>query len=407
VSIPEKDETMQDETEALQQSSVQGCEEAVSPTEHALTALPAPATSVAQFEAGLDEWIQKRAVITRFLTHELRPGVDYGPIHLGKDCQDYKKKKKCDNPFHWSKDVLFKPGSEKVAGLLQLRATFERDNDMWEMLGQRTGVLCLRCLLLAPSGEIVGEGRGARDVEKQDYGDINKAIKQCQKSAQIDAVLRVVGLSDVFTQDLDGQKDDEDDARGEKPTRTESTPAGGATPEHTPRSAIVHTPLQPVTPAAPARTKPAVVRPSGDSPAEKHAALLYDIKQLLVGVLRPFGNKELTQAFIQHSFGVDLQALAEQPLATLEGGIETFTFLCHRLMIMVDPIDGSVHDWIQREETTRHVAPAPAANDASPEGVDPATGEDLRGLPSYLLSKEEQEAQREQENAALLDKITA
>jgi hypothetical protein len=34
-------------------------------------------------------------------------------------------------------------------------------------------------------------------------GDANKAIKMAQKSAQIDAVLRCAGLSEVFTQDLE------------------------------------------------------------------------------------------------------------------------------------------------------------------------------------------------------------
>jgi hypothetical protein len=52
------------------------------------------------------------------------------------------------------------------------------------------------------SGKIVADGIGARSLE-QDYGDINKALKMCSKSAHIDATLRMAGLSEVFTQDLD------------------------------------------------------------------------------------------------------------------------------------------------------------------------------------------------------------
>jgi hypothetical protein len=168
-----------------------------------LPALPATVSSVTLLEANLDEWGKKRAVIARFLKSQLTQHVDYGPIHIGKNCEPYKQTKTCTNKYHWSKDNLFKPGSEKVAGLLQLRPTFERDEATWEMLGRPAGVLCYRCLLLTPSGEIAGEGRAARDIAKNDYGDINKGVKMCEKGAQIDAILRTVALSDIFTQDFD------------------------------------------------------------------------------------------------------------------------------------------------------------------------------------------------------------
>lgn len=46
------------------------------------------------------------------------------------------------------------------------------------------------------------DGVGARSLE-QDYGDLNKALKMAEKSAHIDATLRMAGLSEVFTQDLE------------------------------------------------------------------------------------------------------------------------------------------------------------------------------------------------------------
>ena len=49
---------------------------------------------------------------------------------------------------------------------------------------------------------LVADGVGARSL-KQDYGDINKSLKMAEKSAHIDATLRMAGLSEVFTQDIE------------------------------------------------------------------------------------------------------------------------------------------------------------------------------------------------------------
>jgi len=38
---------------------------------------------------------------------------------------------------------------------------------------------------------------------KQDFGDTNKALKMASKSAFIDATLKLAGLSDIFTLDLE------------------------------------------------------------------------------------------------------------------------------------------------------------------------------------------------------------
>ena len=49
---------------------------------------------------------------------------------------------------------------------------------------------------------MAAEGTGARRVD-QDRGDINKSLKMAEKSAHIDATLRVAGLSELFTQDIE------------------------------------------------------------------------------------------------------------------------------------------------------------------------------------------------------------
>jgi hypothetical protein len=157
-------------------------------------------------EEGLAQWTAKRDLLVQFLGLHLVKGVDYGPIHMSRDCKSFREKRQCTQPGHWSKDMLFKSGSEKICDYYGLRPTFHADADTWEMIGRKAGIICLRCDLMTASGQVVGEGRGCRDVTK-DGGDPNKAIKMCEKSAQIDAVLRAGALSDAFTLDLDDEEE--------------------------------------------------------------------------------------------------------------------------------------------------------------------------------------------------------
>ena len=62
--------------------------------------------------------------------------------------------------------------------------------------------IMLRCELRDAHGHVVAQGAGARHIS-QDYGDLNKTLKMVAKSAHIDATLRLAGLSEVFTQDLE------------------------------------------------------------------------------------------------------------------------------------------------------------------------------------------------------------
>lgn len=174
------------------------------PTPTALVPAPPLALAAQDLEASLAAWSDQRKVLTRFIKQHLVEGSDYGKIHVKKDCKD---KYRCDNPYHFSKDCLFKAGSEKFLGLLRLKPTFRKDDETWEMLGRPPGVICLVCTLLTLSGDVLGEGRGIRDVQKES-GDYNRAIKMASKSAQLDAILRTGCLSDVFTQDLDSDEQD-------------------------------------------------------------------------------------------------------------------------------------------------------------------------------------------------------
>lgn len=152
---------------------------------------------------------ESRKLLLDWILSKLIAGIDYTLIHrkIGPRGQ----KTECPNvgnmvdrtcPACGGKSTLCKPGSEKICGLLQLRPTFRRDAETWEMLGSEPGVVALVCELVTASGAVVAEGRGARHRD-MDYGDVNKTIKMTQKSGQTDAVLRLVGLSEIFTQDLE------------------------------------------------------------------------------------------------------------------------------------------------------------------------------------------------------------
>jgi hypothetical protein len=154
-------------------------------------ALTPVAPQVLDLEMALQTWTTERAVVRRFLKQELQANIDYYTLRIGgKD----------------SKPSLSKAGAEKVMGWLKLQASFTPDTGTWEMLGKPQDLVCYVCTLRTRSGEIVGEGRGARSIKK-DGGDVNKAIKMAEKSANVSAVLRTGCLSDVFTSDLEDMQD--------------------------------------------------------------------------------------------------------------------------------------------------------------------------------------------------------
>ena len=140
-------------------------------------------------EQQITHWNQMRALLTAYIRQNMQEGIDYYILLLG------------GRP---SKPSLSKAGSEKFLSLFNLQARFRKDEETWDMLGRPAGVICYVCALYTKHGAFVGEGRGAREVAKDQ--DLNKAIKMAQKSAQIDAILRIGALSDSFTQDVEDQQ---------------------------------------------------------------------------------------------------------------------------------------------------------------------------------------------------------
>jgi hypothetical protein len=107
---------------------------------------------------------------------------------------------------------LWKPGAEKICGMMGIIPRFPNLDEYEKAVlrGEDIKVVIIKCELHTPSGFIAAEGTGARRVD-QDNGDINKSLKMAEKSAHIDATLRVAGLSEIFTQDLEDMLKDKDD----------------------------------------------------------------------------------------------------------------------------------------------------------------------------------------------------
>jgi hypothetical protein len=105
--------------------------------------------------------------------------------------------------------------------------------------GEDIKVIILKCELHTPNGFVAAEGTGARRVE-QDKGDINKSLKMAVKSAHIDATLRVAGLSELFSQDLEDMFQDKGDKVDIQPSHVNgqqhSTPAPQPQPPKTPQT---------------------------------------------------------------------------------------------------------------------------------------------------------------------------
>ncbi|MFH1982980.1 MAG: hypothetical protein ABIL58_14155 [Pseudomonadota bacterium] len=163
---------------------------------------------VERFSEALERREDNRKALLRWIQSNLQLGIDYGQIHVvGKDkCRlaSEGKAHECINPRHWSKPSLWKPGAEKICGMLGLIPRFPnlKEYESAALRGEDLKVILLKCELHTGSGFVAAEGTGARRIA-QDSGDINKSLKMAEKSAHIDATLRVAGLSELFTQDLE------------------------------------------------------------------------------------------------------------------------------------------------------------------------------------------------------------
>ena len=186
------------------------------------------------FSAALNRRKQNRQLLMEWLRSSLVNGIDYGSIHVvGRDrCQltQMGRTNDCKEASHWSKPCLFKPGAEKITGMLGMTVNFPSlpDYEAAVFGDVPITVIIMRCELRDAHGHVVAEGVGARNLA-QDFGDINKSFKMVEKSAHIDATLRLAGLSEMFTQDLDDKPPPGTDPGCEEPVFDRSMAKGRST----------------------------------------------------------------------------------------------------------------------------------------------------------------------------------
>ncbi len=141
------------------------------------------------FAQGLTKRGDNRKTLMTWVKQAMVEGVDFGRVQTKRGL---------------SKPSLWKPGAEKICGMLGITAHFPTLKE-WETAvlngGEIVNVI-VRCELQDAHGHIVADGIGARNL-RNEYGDLNKCLKMAVKSSHIDATLRMAGLSEVFTQDLE------------------------------------------------------------------------------------------------------------------------------------------------------------------------------------------------------------
>ncbi|MDP2645319.1 MAG: hypothetical protein Q8P24_10295, partial [Desulfobacterales bacterium] len=102
--------------------------EVILPPETSKGALSPMDYPVERFSQALERREDNRKALLKWIQSNLQAGIDFGQIHVaGKDkcrlAQDYRANE-CIDPRHWSKPSLWKPGAEKICGMLGLIPRF-------------------------------------------------------------------------------------------------------------------------------------------------------------------------------------------------------------------------------------------------------------------------------------------
>ena len=170
---------------------------------HELVVITPYDAELEQFGASLIRRQANRSKLLVWIRENLIEGTDFGKIHVvGKAKCNLGKA--CKTDWHYSKPVLFKPGAEKICGMLGVIPRYPNlpEYERVALQGIELKCIVLHCELQNPAGYVLADGVGARNLQ-QDQGDLNKSLKMAEKSSHIDATLRLAGLSELFTQDLD------------------------------------------------------------------------------------------------------------------------------------------------------------------------------------------------------------
>lgn len=140
-------------------------------------------------------WDERRSHFRDWLLSKMEEGIHFG-FPPGT--------KKADKPGWKARASLYQAGAELTCDLLAYEDRYELDLDLWRMMGEPIGTVCVKCSLYrAHTGELVGVGRGTMESAEKGM-NVNSRVKMAYKRALVHAVLQTVKvLRDFFTQDME------------------------------------------------------------------------------------------------------------------------------------------------------------------------------------------------------------
>lgn len=153
------------------------------------------------FETALKNRQENQNKLIQWIKQNLEPDIHYGRVHIAQNCPlakagaDYL----CRDFSHFSGLTLWKAGAEKIIAVMGLTAHFSNIGLYEEacLRGLEIKQVLLKCELKTHGGRVVAEGAGARHLRKDNWR-LNTSVKMAQKSAMVDATIRVAGLTGIF-----------------------------------------------------------------------------------------------------------------------------------------------------------------------------------------------------------------
>lgn len=153
------------------------------------------------FENALKNRQENQRKLIQWIKRNLEPDIHYGRVHIAQNCPHAKADAAylCRDFSHFSGLTLWKAGAEKILTAMGLTAHFPNIGLYEEacLRGLEIKQVLLKCELKTHGGRVVAEGAGARHLRKDNWR-LNTSIKMAQKSAMIDATIRVAGLTGIF-----------------------------------------------------------------------------------------------------------------------------------------------------------------------------------------------------------------
>lgn len=162
------------------------------------------------------DWL--RSVLVEGLHYGFPPGCkpkfdSEGNIRQKVEKKDGSSYEMTVPPEQWvAKPSLYKAGADRIVDLMGWVCLYKPDAEAQRQLmagmdKNAKAVIVMRCRLKSRiTKELAGEGLGARTLW-QKGGDANNTLKMAKKNAKVAAVIETLGLSDLFTQDLEDGKD--------------------------------------------------------------------------------------------------------------------------------------------------------------------------------------------------------